>query len=137
MRPSGYKGLSGEDLLHAGPGERPPYPGDALDKLWPRARIDFFEGQASAFYNVSGIERDYFEMWYFANLGSYKAAAHGDAAGVSRGHAALDEALGEISAKADAVRRLGEAEQARDGHRAGPGDLWLSGAYTEYNRDHN
>lgn len=131
------KDLRGDDLLHAGPRERPPYPGDTLDQLWPRARIGFYEGQASAFYNVSGIERDYFEMWYFANLGSYKAAAHGDAAGVERGHALLDAALRDISAKADQLRDLGEAETVRAGRRADPGDLWLSGAYTEFNRDRN
>lgn len=131
------KDLRSDDLLHAGPGERPPYPSDALDRLWPRARVGFYEGQASAFYNVSGIERDYFEMWYFANLGSYKAAAHGDPEGIARGHAALDRALDAITAKARDLRRLGEAEQESGGRRADPGDLWLSGAYTDYNRDHN
>ena len=131
------KDLRSDDLLHPGPGERPPYPNDWLDLWWPRARIGFFEGQASAFYNVSGIERDYFEMWYFDNLGSYKAAAHGDAAGVERGHAALDRALTRIKAKAAELRNLGEAERARDGHRADTGGLWQVGTYTEHNRERN
>lgn len=131
------KDLRGDDLLHAGPRERPPYPGDAPHPLWPRARIGFYEGQASAFYNVSGIERDYFEMWYFANLGSYKAAAHGDSVGVEQGHALMDDALSDIAAKAGELRHLGTIEMARDGRRADPGDLWLSGAYTEFNRDRN
>jgi hydroxylamine dehydrogenase len=129
--------LRADDLLHPGPGERPPYPVDTLDGLWPRARIGFFEGQASAFYNVSAIERDYFEMWYFDSLGSYKAAAHSDPEGVERGGAALAGTLEDIRARAAELRDLGEKEQARDGHRADPRELWLVGPYTEYNREHN
>jgi hydroxylamine dehydrogenase len=131
------KGLRDDDLLHPGPGERPPYPTDWMDRLWPRARIGFYEGQASAFYNVSAIERDYFEMWYFDNLGSYKAAAHSDPEGVQRGHVALDAALGAIGEQAAELRRLGEAERVLQGRRADPGELWLSGPYTEHNRDQN
>jgi hydroxylamine dehydrogenase len=70
-------------------GERPPYPTDWMERWWPKERIGFFEGQASSFYNVSPIERDYFEMWYFANLGAYKASAHGAPALVEEGHARL------------------------------------------------
>jgi hypothetical protein len=55
-----------------------------MDAWFPKERIGFFEGQASSFYNVSPIERDYFEMWYFANLGAYKASAHGAPAGQGR-----------------------------------------------------
>jgi hydroxylamine dehydrogenase len=106
---------------------------DAPDGLWARARIGYYDGQASAFYNVSGIERAYFEMWYFDNLGAYKAAAHGDADGVTRGHAAMDRALVRIEFQAQALRALGEAEQARDGRRNDPEDLWLAGPYTEAN----
>jgi len=127
------KGLRSKDLLHPGPAERPPYPMDAPDGLWARARIGYYDGQASAFYNVSALERDYFEMWYFDNLGSYKAAAHHDAEGVTRGHAAMDKALANIRFQAGALRALGSAEQARDGRRSDPGDLWLAGPYTEAN----
>lgn len=129
--------LRGEDLLHPGAGERPPYPQDWLDRLWPRARIGFFEGQASSFYNVSAIERDYFEMWYFDNLGSYKAAAHSDLQGVRVGQGRLDRALEAIRSQAEELRALGEAERQAAGERGDPGDLWLSGAYTEHNREHN
>jgi hypothetical protein len=66
-----------EKAFYPAAGERPPYPTDWMDRMFPKERIGFFEGQASSFYNVSPIERDYFEMWYFANLGAYKAAAHG------------------------------------------------------------
>jgi len=131
------KDLRADDLLHPGPAERPPYPLDDPDDLWAKARVGYFEGQASAFYNVSAIERDYFEMWYFDNLGAYKAAAHGDAAGVQRGHAAMAAAFAEIQAEAATLRALGAAEQSRDGRRRDPGDLWLAGPYTERNRDGN
>ncbi len=110
---------------------------DTLDRLWPRARIGSFEGQASSFYNVSAIERDYFEMWYFDNLGSYKAAAHNDPQGVALGQGRLDRALEAIRSQADELRNLGEAEQKAAGARGDPGDLWLSGVYTEHNREHN
>lgn len=131
------KGLRAEDLLHPGAGQRPPYPEDWLDRIWPRARIGFFEGQASAFYNVSAIERDYFEMWYFTSLGAYKAAAHGDGAGVEAGRAALEWDLSRIKVKAARLSNLGESEVAGWGHRADPGDLWLAGPYTELNREQN
>ncbi len=131
------KELRGEDLLHPGPGQRPPYPEDWLDRLWPRARIGFYEGQASSFYNVSAIERDYFEMWYFDNLGSYKAAAHHDPRGVTAGQVRLDIALEAIRSQAAELRALGEAEQQAFGTRSDPGDLWLSGVYTEHNREQN
>ncbi len=131
------KGLRGEDLLHPGARERPPYPMDEPGSRWGRPRIGYYEGQASAFYNVSGIERAYFELWYFDNLGSYKAAAHGDAEGVRQGHIAMDAAAARIRAEAASLRALGTAEQARAGQRQDPGDLWLVGPYTEWNREHN
>ena len=127
------KGLRADDLLHPGPTERPPYPMDDPQGAWPKARIGYYEGQASAFYNVSGLERDYFEMWYFDNLRAYKAAAHGDTDGAKQGHTALDRDLAGIRARAAALRALGEVEQARDGRRADPKDLWLAGPYTERN----
>ncbi|MCP4697268.1 MAG: hydroxylamine oxidoreductase [Gammaproteobacteria bacterium] len=131
------KKLRADDLLHPGPDERPPYPQDWLERLHPWARIGFYEGQASAFYNVSAIERDYFEMWYFDNLGSYKAAAHNDAHGAAAGHRRLDRALEKIRLHADELRALGETEQQTAGERTNPGDLWLFGPYTEHNRAHN
>ncbi|TNG03842.1 MAG: hydroxylamine oxidoreductase [Gammaproteobacteria bacterium] len=131
------KSLRSDDLLHPGPGERPAYPQDLLDRLWPRARIGFYEGQASSFYNVSAIERDYFEMWYFDNLGSYKAAAHNDSHGVIAGQNSLDSALSKIRLNADELRALGENEQEITGRRTDPGNLWLSGPYTEFNREQN
>jgi hydroxylamine dehydrogenase len=76
-------------------------------------------------------------MWYFANLGAYKAAAHGDAAGVVRGHAGLDRDLAAITARAAELRAAGTAEQAAGGRRADPGTLWLDGPYTEHNRAHD
>ncbi|MDP7569358.1 MAG: multiheme c-type cytochrome [Arenicellales bacterium] len=131
------KELRSDDLLYPAAGERPPYPMDWLDSIWPTERIGFFEGQASAFYNVSAIERDYFEMWYFDNLGSYKAAAHGDVAGVEAGHQKLNRSLDHINEKAEGLRMHDEA-----GERAGAGskpqvELWTKGAYTDHNREHN
>ncbi|MBA1330392.1 hypothetical protein QQ73_04175, partial [Candidatus Endoriftia persephone str. Guaymas] len=67
----------------------------------PRERIGFFEGQASVFYNVSAIERDYFEMWYFDNLGAYKSAAHGHSTGVKEGHRKMEASLDRIETQAD------------------------------------
>ena len=131
------KALRGDDLLHPGPGERPSYPASTWDRYFPWARIGFYEGQASAFYNVSGIERDYFEMWYFDNLGAYKAAAHGDAEGVARGHDALDRSLAAISKRAAELRASGTVERAIAGRRTDPGTLWLDGPYTEYNHAHD
>jgi len=131
------KELRSDKLLQPAAGERPPYPMDWLDRLWPRERIGFFEGQASAFYNVSAIERDYFEMWYFDNLGAYKSAAHGNPAGVEEGHRAMQKALDEIEAKADRLRqRAGEPKPAASSTRP-LDELWMTGAYTDYNREHN
>jgi len=42
------KDLRSDNLLHPAASQRPPYPMDWLDHFWPRERIDFFEGQASA-----------------------------------------------------------------------------------------
>lgn len=121
--------LRWDGLLHPGIDERPSYPLDREGDWFARERIGFFEGQASAFYNVSPIERDYFEMWYFANLGAYKAAAHGAPALVERGHAAMGRALTGIQAKAEALRRQGRAPAA--------GAWWREGEYTTHNRGHN
>ncbi len=129
--------LRAKDLLHPGAKERPPYPMDAMERFFPHARIGFLDGQSSAFYNVSPIERDYFEMWYFANLGAYKSAAHGDDAGVRRWHSDLDHALADIETKAGTLRTHGVIEEKMLGRRADPGRLWLEGEYTRHNREHN
>ncbi|MEJ1354618.1 MAG: multiheme c-type cytochrome [Candidatus Sedimenticola sp. (ex Thyasira tokunagai)] len=131
------KDLRSDSLLSPAAGERPPYPMDWLDTLWPRERIGFFEGQASAFYNVSAIERDYFEMWYFENLGAYKSAAHGNRAGVESGHRKMDASLSRIEIKAGELRRLHEAEQKRETTSQPLDELWKQGAYTDHNREHN
>ena len=129
--------MRSKDLLYPAAGERPTYPADWLDSIWPRARIGFYEGQASAFYNVSPIERDYFEMWYFDNLGAYKGAAHGDQDAVSRGHAAMERDLAAIEEEAERLHRLAEHEQQEQRQRPDPSRLWLSGDYTEFNREQN
>lgn len=131
------KGLRADNLLHPGARERPPYPMDAMEALFPHARIGYYDGQASAFYNVSPIERDYFEMWYFANLGAYKGAAHGDAASVQRWHGAMDRSLATIEAGARKLRTQGEAEKKALGRRADPGRHWHDGEYTRHNRENN
>ncbi|MES9855413.1 MAG: multiheme c-type cytochrome [Sedimenticola sp.] len=127
------KDLRGDNLLKPSAYERPPYP---MGSLWPRERIGFFEGQAPAFYNVSAIERDYFEMWYFDNLGAYKSAAHGNFAGVKEGHKKMAASLNRIENKANKLRTLSETE--KDGEsRPEDSELWTKGAYTDYNREHN
>ncbi len=131
------KELRSEDLLYPAAGERPPYPNDWLDSIWPWARVGFYEGQASAFYNVSPIERDYFEMWYFDNLGAYKGAAHGDPDFVARGHAAMQRDLAAIRQEAARLRKLGEPEQEGKSQRPDPSKLWRTGEYTEFNRERN
>jgi len=131
------KKLRADGLLYPAAGERPTYPNDWLDSIHPRARIGFFDGQASAFYNVSPIERDYFEMWYFDNLGAYKGAAHGDAEFVARGHEGMDQALVGIKQEAEKLRRLAEKEKEAQTLRPDPAVFWLSGEYTEFNREQN
>lgn len=131
------RALRSDDLLHPRAGERPPYPMDVLDRLWPRERIGFYEGQASAFYNVSPIERDYFEMWYFDNLDAYKSAAHFAPARVEAAHRRLDRDLQELKASASQLRALGEAERVEGDGRSEPGEFWNRGAYTDFNRERN
>ena len=130
------RSLRSDDLVRPAAGQRPPYPVDWWEKYWPVERIGFHEGQASAFYNVSGIERDYFEMWYFDNLGAYKAAAHGSADAVKHGHRRLDDSLKNIRRRADDLRALGEAEKGL-AKPYDPAPLWLNGAYTDLNRERN
>ncbi|VAX11694.1 Hydroxylamine oxidoreductase (Fragment) [hydrothermal vent metagenome] len=130
------KTLRTNKQLHPDINHRPPYPGDRENSLLQRERIGFFDGQASAFYNVSPIERDYFEMWYFDNLGAYKGAAHGDAEFVRKGHAAMDAALKNIRRNADVLRMLDEAEQEA-GIKAETKAFWKQGEYTDFNREQN
>jgi hydroxylamine dehydrogenase len=125
------RGLRSEGAFYPAAGERPPYPTDWMDKLFPKERIGYFEGQASSFYNVSPIERDYFEMWYFANLGAYKGAAHGAQSFVEEGHAHMAQAEQSIAAQASDLRTK------LRGLRPDPRPLWLTGEYTEHNREHN
>lgn len=131
------KDLRKDDLLHPGPRERPPYPMSWLDTLSPKAHIGYLDGQASAFYNVSPVERDYFEMWYFDNLAAYKGAAHAAPGDVDEAHRALDANLSALLTAAKHLRAQGEAEQVRDGKRADPGPHWLDGEYTAHNRERN
>jgi len=131
------KGLRSDGLLQPGARERPPYPLEHDGSLFARERIGYLEGQSSAFYNVSPIERDYFEMWYFNNLGAYKGAAHGAPLIVERGHAAMAASLEQIQLQAQSLRTQAETEQRTLGHRLPAGHWWREGAYTDYNREHN
>ena len=128
--------LRSDDLFYPAAGERPAYPNDWLDKLLPRERIGFLEGQASAFYNVSPIERDYFEMWYFDNLTAYKGAAHGDTSFVIKGHESMDRRLIDIRQQAETLKQLGDKETS-SGIKTNPKDIWLDGKYTKFNRENN
>ncbi len=130
------KELRSKGQLHPAAEQRPPYPGDDEHSLIQMERIGFFEGQASAFYNVSPIERGYFEMWYFDNLAAYKGAAHGDASFVRKGHAAMDAALENIRRNAAVLRTLKTAEEEA-GLDSVAADFWKQGEYTDYNREHN
>ena len=124
------KDLRSEGLLYPAAIDRPPYPNSWMDSIWPREHIGFYEGQASAFYNVSSIERDYFEMWYFNNLGAYKGSAHGDSSFVNKGHDAMDESLVKIKNQAEKLRMFKGTEKELD-------NLWFNGEYTEFNQEHN
>ncbi|MCW8830174.1 MAG: hydroxylamine oxidoreductase [Gammaproteobacteria bacterium] len=127
------KSLRSDELIQPSAKQRPPYPMDSPDTFLQYQHIGFFEGQASAFYNVSPIERDYFEMWYFDNLKSYKGAAHGDASFVEQGQAEMDASLDSIKQTAERLRSAGEQKLDKDAQ----GNIWLEGEYTEYNREHN
>ena len=130
------KNLRNEKLFYPAADERPRYPFSLLDKLRPHEHIGFFEGQASAFYNVSPVERDYFEMWYFDNLAAYKGAAHNDPSFIRKGHDAMDAKLIDITKQADKLIKLGSKEKST-GKEIKPGNLWFKGQYTEYNQVHN
>ncbi|MBE9515479.1 MAG: hydroxylamine oxidoreductase [Proteobacteria bacterium] len=128
--------LRRNDFLYPAADQRPPYPNSWFELYFPRERIGFFDGQASAFYNISPIERDYFEMWYFDNLGAYKGSAHNDGSYVTQGHKGMDKKLKDIRRQADSLIKLGNKEKQLD-KKADPGGLWLKGEYTDYNREHN
>lgn len=128
--------LRKSSLLYPKAGQRPPYPIDWWEKYLPIERIGFYEGQASAFYNVSDIERDYFEMWYFDNLAAYKGSAHGAKKITDEAHGRLQHNLERLRKKAEMLRELGRAEE-ESGIQTDPRPLWLHGPYTNYNRKHN
>jgi hydroxylamine dehydrogenase len=128
--------LRSDKLLFPAAGNRPSYPNSYFDKIFPRERIGFFDGQASAFYNVSKIERDYFEMWYFDNLSAYKGAAHGDFMRVNISHLALDQKLIELQEQAIQIRRLSEQEKQAN-ISPETDDFFNSGDYTDFNRENN
>ena len=130
------KELRSDSLIYPSATQRPPYPNEEANSFWQRERIGFFEGQASAFYNVSPIERDYFEMWYFDNLSAYKAAAHGDSERVIKSHEAMDQDLKNITHKAEMLRQRAEADQ-KAGIQSKPSDIWIRGEYTEHNLKYN
>ena len=76
-------------------------------------------------------------MWYFDNLGAYKGAAHGDQEAVRRGHEAMEHDLTAIEEEADRLRRLADHEQQEQRQRPDAAKLWMSGDYTEFNREQN
>ncbi len=134
------KSLRSDNLLYPSAKQRPPYPMDSVDDLIQYEHIGFYEGQASAFYNVSAIERDYFEMWYFDNLAAYKGSAHGDSSFVDKGHEAMDKSFENIKRKAEKLRAIGAIEnksKKNNRRKFNPEKLWLNGEYTKYNREHN
>ncbi|MCK5396003.1 MAG: hydroxylamine oxidoreductase, partial [Gammaproteobacteria bacterium] len=134
------KSLRADDLFYPSAKQRPPYPMDSKDDLLQYEHIGFFEGQASAFYNVSAIERDYFEMWYFDNLAAYKGSAHGDNSFVIKGHEAMDASFEKIKRKAEKLRAIGAIEnksEKNSDQKFDPEKLWLNGEYTLYNRENN
>ncbi|MEO5327578.1 MAG: hypothetical protein H7829_04975 [Magnetococcus sp. THC-1_WYH] len=126
------KNLRSDGLLVPSARERPLYPMDWLARLFPRERIGFYEGQASAFYNVSAIERDYFEMWYFDNLGAYKGMAHGAKNMSQHFHERLDADAHAIAATVERLRKAGKTDGKTEII-----PLWMEGEYTRFNRDHN
>ena len=128
------KKLRSEKLLYPSAAERPAYPLAWFSNLWPWERVGFYEGQASAFYNVSPIERDYFEMWYFNSLRSYKGAAHGALPMVQQGQEKLDAALQKLGQEAEVLRQL---KQTKPQGVVDPKPIWMRGEYTDYNRGHN
>ncbi len=127
------KGLRADGFLYPSAKQRPAYPGDTKHSLIQRERIGFFEGQASAFYNVSPIERDYFEMWYFENLAAYRGSAHGDISFVNKSHKAMDKSLQKLKQHAKRLRAHGKVEVDETTLR----NIWLKGEYTEFNRENN
>ncbi|MBF0263103.1 MAG: hydroxylamine oxidoreductase, partial [Magnetococcales bacterium] len=124
------KKLRSDDLIRPNARERPPYPFDWMAKIFPRERIGFYEGQASAFYNVSALERDYFELWYFDNLAAYKGMAHQAPRFAESHHGRMLEAAGRIESQIQAIRAMGKVDLEL-------APLWLNGAYTRFNRDQN
>jgi len=130
------KDLRSDNYLSPAAGQRPLYPTDLFDRIRPMERIGFYEGQMAAFYNVSWIERLYFNMWYFDSLGAYKGAAHGSKEFVIEGHRKMNESFEKISKEAGILRTLGDKEKTT-GKRFDPGSIWLKGEYTIFNKENN
>lgn len=130
------KSLRSHNYLTPAAGQRPPYPTDLLDRIWPFERIGYYDGQMAAFYNVSWIERLYFNMWYFNSLGAYKGVAHGSEEFVIKEHKKMDESFEKISKEAEILRELGKKEKTIGKH-FDPSSLWLEGEYTIFNKENN
>lgn len=126
------KNLRADALLQPAAGDRPPYPMDWLANWFPKERIGYYEGQASAFYNVGAIERDYFDLWYFTNPGAYKGMAHGAIKIATRFHGRMVEESHAIAVEASRLRTLGKLRKEVDVK-----PLWMEGEYTIYNREHH
>jgi hydroxylamine dehydrogenase len=131
------KDLRGDDLIYPSAQNRPGYPLDWMKKSWSKERIGFYEGQASALYNVSPIERDYFEMWYFDNLHAYKGAAHGAPEMIKNGHKRMDRALKNIKKRAKEIREQNRQEKKLGITPPDPKQLWQEGEYTHHNKENN
>lgn len=131
------KDLRSQQLFSPNAKERPAYPVDWLEKLYPHERIGFFEGQASSFYNVSKIERQYFEMWYFHNLSAYKGAAHHAPQFVKKNHQAMDLDLKHLHIEAETLKMLDQQEKQSGLERLNLESIWRKGSYTQYNQEQN
>ncbi|MBT4836128.1 MAG: hydroxylamine oxidoreductase [Methylococcales bacterium] len=117
--------------------ERPSYPVDWLEKILPHERIGFLDGQASSFYNVSKIERQYFEMWYFHNLSAYKGAAHNAPEIVKKNHELMAQDVKKITQEYNILKSLDKQEKQFGLDRIKLESLWKKGSYTEFNREQN
>lgn len=131
------KDLRSDDLLMPSAKQRPNYPTDLMGEIFPYERIGFFEGQASAFYNVSRIERKYFDMWYFHNLGAYKGAAHGATSWVLKQHRAMDLDLKWLEREGNTLRSLSQQEADAGLKMPEIKSIWTQGEYTNMNKEQN
>ncbi|MBF0421440.1 MAG: hydroxylamine oxidoreductase [Magnetococcales bacterium] len=112
--------------------DRPHFSTDPWGQWFPRVRIGDLEGMESAFYNVSAVERDYFEMWYFANPGAYKGMAHGARKMSSGCHDLMIDTSRTIATQTERLKLLGKMVKDVDLKR-----VWMDGEYTRFNRDNH